>query len=165
MKGISPLISTVLLIGIVILMATVIGPWALRIATEASEGAKTDVERDLICRQTSYVFDSDYGNSGVVSNFSGTNGTVSAKIINTGSQNLYNFSFELSMQTTAGLKLIIHPDVNITADTQRTKANPLKPGYDWIVNADVININDTWPLTEVKLINDVCPRISPSVEL
>ena len=165
MKGISPLISTVLLIGIVILMATVIGPWALRIATEASERARTDAELDMICRRTSYAFDSDFGNSGVVSNFSGTNGTVSAKIINTGSQNLYDFSFELTMQTTAGPRIIIHPDVNITDETQRTKANPMKPGYDWIVNANVMNVNDTWPLTEVKLINDVCPRISPSVEL
>ncbi len=165
MKGISPIISSVLLIAIILLMAAVIGPWAIKLATEASEGAKQDVEQDLICRQTGYVFDSDYGNSGVTWNFNETNGTVSAKITNTGSQNLYNFSFELTMQTPTGLKLVISPDVNITSETQRTKANPLKPGYDWILDADVVNINDTWPLIEMKVINDVCPRVSPSVEL
>ncbi len=165
MKGVSPLISTVLLIAIVILMAAVIGPWALKIATRASDSAGTNVEQDLICRQTAYVFDSDYGNSGVAWNFNGTNGTVSAKIINTGSQNLYNFSFELLMQTPEGTKLIIYPEVNVTAETQRTKTNPLKPGYDWILEADVANINDTWSLIEVKVINEVCPKISPSVEL
>ena len=165
MKGISPLISTVLLIGIVILMATVIGPWALKIATEASQGAGGDVEQELLCRQTAYAFDSDYGSSGVAWNFSGTNGTVSAKIVNTGSQNIYNFSIELLMQTPVGAKLVIYPEVNITNETQKTKANPLKPGYAWIVEADVVNINDTWSLTEVKLINEVCPRVSPSVKL
>jgi FlaG/FlaF family flagellin (archaellin) len=82
------MISTVLLIGIVILMAAVIGPWALKLATQVSEEARQDAEMDLICRQTAYIFDSDYGNSGVAWNFSGTNGTVSAKIINTGSKNL-----------------------------------------------------------------------------
>ncbi len=165
MKGVSPLISTVLLVGIVIIMAAVIGPWALRIATEASEGARTDVEKELICRQTAYSFDSDYGNSGVVWNLSGTIGTVSVKIINTGSQNLYNFSFELMMQAPGGARIITHPDVNITTETQKTKANPLKPGYGWVVDADITNINDTWSLSEVKLINEVCPRISPSVSL
>ena len=69
------------------------------------------------------------------------------------------------MQTPEGTKLIIYPEVNVTAETQRTKTNPLKPGYDWILEADVANINDTWSLIEVKVINEVCPKISPSVEL
>lgn len=164
MRGISPIISTVLLVAIVLLMAVVVGPWALKLALEASGGATQDVERDLLCRQTSYAFDSDYGNSGVTWAANQTNGTVSAKITNTGSQNLYGFSFEMAMQTPTGLRLVIYPSVNITNETQRTKANPLKPGYDWIIEADVININDTWSLTEVKLINDVCPKVSPSVK-
>lgn len=165
MKGISPLISSVLLIAIVILMAAVIGPWAMKIASDASTSASTDVNMDLICRQTAYSFDSDYGNSGVDWLFNQTNGTISARIINTGSQNLYNFSFELTLQTPTGMKLIIYPEINITDETQRTKVTPLKPGYDWILEADITNINDTWSLTEVKIINEVCPRISPSVEI
>ena len=165
MKGVSPMISAVMLIAIVILMAAVIGPWALKIATDASQGAQIDVASDLLCRQTAYVFDSDYGNSGVEWNFNNTNGTVTTRIINTGTQNLHNFSLELTMQTPTGTKLIIYPEVSITADTQRTKVNPLKPGYDWILEAEVNDINDTWTLTELKVINDVCPRISPSVEM
>lgn len=165
MKGMSPLISTVLLIAIILLMAAVIGPWALRLAIEASEGASADANQNLICRQTAYAFDTDYGSSGVTWNFNGTNGTVSTRIINTGTQNLYNFSFELTMLTSSGLRLVVFPDVNITNTTQRTKANPLKPGYDWILDADVVNINDTWSLTEVKVINDVCPKASPEMQL
>lgn len=165
MRGMSPFISAVLLIGIVIMMAVVIGPWAIKIATEASEGATSDVNRDLICRGTAYSFDSDYGNSGVAWNFTGTTGTISAKVKNTGSQNLYNFSFELTMETPQGIRLIIYPEVVVTNSTQRTVNNPLKPGYDWIIEAGVTNINDTWSLTEVKVINDVCPRVSPEVEV
>lgn len=165
MKGISPIISSVLLIGIVILMAITVGPWALKLATDASEGAGTDVQNELVCRQTSYAFDSGYGNSGVAWNFTGDNGTVSAKIINTGTQNLYNFSVEMLMQTPTGYKLIIYPDVNVTNETQRTKNNPLKPGYDWIIEAEVDNINYTWSLLEVKVINDVCPRVSPKIKI
>ena len=164
-KGASQIISTILLIGIVVLMAAVIGPWVLNLATTASQGAGNDVNQDLICRGTAYAFDSDYGNSGVSWDFNGTNGTMSVKVVNTGTQNLYNFSLELTLQTTTGTKLIIYPDVNITSETQKTKTNPLKPGYDWIFDADVGNINSTWSLIKVKVINDVCPRVSPSVEL
>ena len=164
-KGISPMISTILLICIVVLMAAIVGPWMMKLASDASQSASNDANQEMICRGTAYAFDSDYGSSGVSWNFTGTNGTISAKIINTGTQNLYNFSFELTMRTTADVKLIIYPDVNITTETQMVKANPLKPGYDWILDADITNINSTWSLTKVKIINDVCPKVSPSVEV
>jgi len=165
MKGISPLISTVLLIGVTITMAVIIGPWAIKLATDTSQGATNSANQDMTCRQTAYFFDSDYGNSGVSWYFNGTNGTVSVKIINTGSQNLYNFSMELTMLAAAETKILIYPSVNITSDTQRTFSNPLKPGYDWLINAEVAGINDTWSLTKVKVINEVCPRVSPSAEI
>jgi flagellin-like protein len=165
MKGISPLIATVLLIGITILMAVAIGPWAMKLATDATQGATNSANQDIICRSAAYGFDSDYGNSGVSWNFNGTNGTVTVKIINTGSQNLYNFSLELTMQTPTGARLIVYPEINITSETQRTLMNPLKPGYDWIIEAEVESINDTWSLTKVKVINEVCPRISPSADV
>lgn len=165
LKGMSPLISTVLLVGIVVLMAAVVGPWAMDIATDVSSNAGSNVNRDLVCRNTAYYFDTDYGNSGVAWSFNGTNGTVSSKIINTGSQNLYNFSVELTMQTDEGTKLIIYPDINVTEETQRTSSNPLKPGYEWIIEAEVANVNDTWSLREVKVINEVCPSVSPTAEI
>jgi len=165
MKGVSTMISTILLIGIVVLMAAVIGPWIMKIATDASNAAGNSANTDIICRQTAYAFDSGYGNSGVAWNFTQTNGTLSAKIINTGTQNLYNFSFELMMQTETGMKLIIYPEINVTFETQRTKMNPLKPGYEWILDADVTGINNTWSLMKVKIINDVCPRVSPTLEI
>ncbi len=163
MAGVSPLVSTVLLIGITLLMAVIVGPWAVRLATDASRSASDSANQDMLCRQTAYAFDSDYGNSGISWDFNGTNGTVSAKIINTGSQNLYNFSLEITMRTPEGAtRLVVHPGVNVTSETQRSASSPLKPGYEWIIEADVAGINDTWSLTEVKVINEVCPRVSPS---
>ncbi len=159
------MISAVILILIVIAMAAVVGPWALDLASEAATGAGGTAEQHLICQQTAYDFDSDYGINGVDWNFTGTNGTITAKIINTGSQNLYNFSFELTMQTPEGEKLIVYPEVNVTSDTQKTKANPLKPGSSHILHGEIEGINETWSLIKVKIINAVCPRVSPTLEL
>ena len=164
-KGASQLISTVMLISIVVLMAAVVGPWAMKLASDTSQSASNTANQEIICKGTAYAFDSDYGSSGAAWNFSGTNGTLSVKLINTGTQNLYDFSLELTLQTDTGTKLIIYPEVNITSETQRTKTNPLKPGYDWILDSDISSINDTWSLTKVKVINEVCPRVSPSLEL
>jgi len=164
MKGVSPLISTVLLVGIIVLMATIVGPWMVNIATQTSQSSGQDVEQDMICRRTSYDFDGDYGNSGITWTANQTNGTVTAKIINTGTQNLYNFSIQLTMQTPDGIRLIQYPNVNITLETRKTAGNPVKPGEEWILEADVTEVNDTWSLMEVKVINDVCPRISPSID-
>lgn len=165
MKGISPMISAVILILIVIAMGAVVGPWVLNLATEVSGGAGETAQQQLICQQTAYDFDSDYGKGGVDWNFTGTTGTITAKIINTGSQNLYNFSFELTFQTPSGEKLIIYPEVNVTDDTQRTITNPLKPGNSHMLMGEIANINDTWSLFKVKVLNIVCPRVSPVVEI
>lgn len=165
MKGVSPIMSAVILILIVITMGAVVGPWILNLASEAAGGAGETAEQQLICQKTSYDFDSNYGTSGTAWNFTGTNGTIMSKIINTGSQNLYNFSFELVMQTPLGERLIVYPEINVTIETQKTKTDPLKPGNSHIIYGVIVNINDTWSLTKVKIINAVCPRVSPAVEL
>ncbi len=166
MRGVSPLISTVLLILIVLLLATTIGPWMLDLAKKTSTGINRDINQDLVCRQTSYDFDSDYGNSGVSWDFSSTNKTVSAKIVNTGMQNLYNFSFQLVFQTVEGSERILsYPYVNITQDTQKTASNPLKPGEEWVLEADVTGIGNNWTLSKVRVINAVCPKISISLNV
>ncbi|NIP40946.1 MAG: hypothetical protein GTN39_05520 [Candidatus Aenigmarchaeota archaeon] len=164
-KGISPMIAAVILILIVIAMGAVVGPWVLNLASEAAGGAGGTAQQQLICQKTAYDFDSDYGNSGVDWNFTGTNGTVTAKIMNTGSQNLYNFSFELTMQTSLGEKLIVYPEINVTEETQRSATNPVKPGSSHILNGEIVNINDTWSLLKVKVLNVVCPKVSPTAEL
>jgi len=165
MKGVSPMISAVILILIVIAMSAVVGPWIIEMAKNAAEGSGEDAEQQLICQKTAYDFDTDYGISGVDWNFTGTNGTISSKIVNTGSQNIYNLSFELTLQTPYGEIIVSPPDVTVTSETQKTKTNPLKPGSSHIVYGDIININDTWSITEVKILNVVCPKVSPTAEL
>jgi FlaG/FlaF family flagellin (archaellin) len=165
MKGVSPFISAVILILIVISMGAVIGPWIMRMASELAEGTGETAQQQLICRETAYDFESDYGVNGVYWDFNGTNGTITAKITNTGSQNLYNFSFELTLQTPSGKRLVVYPEVNVTDETQKTRANPLKPGSSLMLEGEIVNINDTWSLVGVKVLNVVCPRASPSIEL
>jgi flagellin-like protein len=164
-KGISPLIASVLLIGITILMAAIIGPWAIKLATTASEGAANNANQDMICRQTAYAYDGDFGVSGAAWNFSAAGAYINVKIINTGSQNLYNFSVELTVRSPTETKLLTYPSVNVTSETQRSKNNPLKPGHDWILESNVTGVDATWSLIKVKVINDVCPKVSPSLDI
>jgi flagellin-like protein len=165
MKGVSPLVSSVIVILIVLALAAFIGPWLISLTQQVSDDETRRVEQELICRQTSYDFDSDYGNGGITWNFTNTTGVMSAKIINTGNRNIYNFTYELVFTTSSGQRIVTYPDVNITQDSQKTKANPLKAGQSWILNAALSSINDTWTLNEVKILNVVCPQNSPSVEL
>ncbi|MEM5871377.1 MAG: hypothetical protein QW051_00725 [Candidatus Aenigmatarchaeota archaeon] len=164
-KGISEMVAAVLIIGITISLALVLGPWMVKLATKTSENVETEVNQEFLCRGVAYGFDTNYGVSGVAWNFSDTPGEISTKIINTGTQNLYNFSLELTFRTDSGLKIITYPDVIISDESQKTKINPLKPGYSCILEAEVNNIESEWTLIKVKVINDLCPRNSPSIEL
>ncbi len=165
MRGISNIISAVIVILISLSMAAIVGPWAMDLATESSEKSGERINQDIICQQTGYTFDSDYGTSGVDWNITGTTGTMTAKITNTKMQNLYNFSFELTFLTPGGQKILTEPDIQMTALTQKTKTDPLKPGHSCILDADIQNANDTWTLMRVNVLNGVCPSVSPHVDI
>ncbi len=165
MKGVSPLISGVLLILIVIGVSAVVGPWIIQLSQESSEQSGSQVSQTLICQQTAYTFDSTYQNSGAYWNISGTNGTISAKIINTKIQNLYNFTYELTFSTPSGERIVTEPDINVTGASQRTKSNPLKPGQSLILEGDMTNVNETWSLIRIKVLNAVCPGASPYMDV
>jgi flagellin-like protein len=161
MKGISPIISSVILIMIILMLAAFVGPWMISLTQNVAEEEGNRIDLELICRQTSYDFDSSYGNSGFTWNFTNTTGVMSTKITNTGSRNIYNFTFEVIFDTDSGKTIRTEPDINVTAPTQKTKGNPVKPGQSWILDADLANINETWSLSEVKILNAVCPQNSP----
>ena len=153
MKGISPIISSVLLIMIILAIASFVGPWMISLTQDVTEEESNRITNELICRQTSYDFDNNYGSNGFTWNFTGTTGVMSTKITNTGNQNIYNFTFEIIFSTSSGMRIVTEPDINVTIGTQKTKSNPVKPGQSWIVDADLANINDTWSLNEIKLLN------------
>lgn len=152
MRGISPLISAVLLIAIIFSLATIISPWLLGLSNDVTNQTTTSVNNQIECQSAAYDFDNDFASGGVDHNFSGSGDEeyLKAKIINTGTISLWDFSFEIEINET----LIKHFDINDT--TQKTAALPLKPGQSVILRANLTeNLNNS--LTQVRVLNGVCP--------
>ena len=154
-KGLSPLISTVIIIGIVLAIATFIAPWAFELATSTANTTATETENQIKCQNAGYDFDTSYGTYGANWNFSETGGedTLSVKISNTGTINLYNFSVEVETNTSEIF------DFAINNTYQKTASSPLKPGQSTILHA-MINVDINGTLTRVRVLNDVCKHIS-----
>lgn len=153
--GISPIISVVILIALIFTIAAVVGPWMYELTTRTTNETGSDVERELLCRNTAYDFYTDYGTHGV----SWNNTQLKVRIVNTGSVNLYDFSFEVIVNSS------IIRNFNVTSATQRTQANQLRPSQTAILEAeDAENISGSI-INEVKILNAVCPSVYVSQEL
>lgn len=156
MKGISPIISVVLLILIAVLLSIIVSNWMTSLTRDVSTDVEENVGSKIACEMISYDFDTDYGNYGILYNFSGNNDTISVKIINTGNENIYNFGFEITLKRGDEYIILKEPYINVSSRTQYTKAYPLKPGNSAILEAKIIDINETWELYKVKITNGVC---------
>ncbi len=161
-KAVSPIISTVLMILVAMSIAAFVSPWAINIATTTTNASATNALMQINCQNTYYDFATDYGNRNGV-NITTSNGVIvdlSAKLENTGTRNVYDFSFQLSNATHIF-------DCNVTSATQKSRADPLHPGEEAIISAlltgECSGLNDT--ITKVKVLNAVCPRNSPSLEI
>ncbi len=151
-KGVSPIIGFVIVIALVFVIAALISPWAFNIAMNATNQTGTTVMNKIICQNSGYDFDTNYGTNGVNWNFTGSDDWLKSKVVNTGTVNLYDFSFEIEINST----IIKYYNVNST--TQKTKASPLKPGQSVILHAALTDdINGT--LTKIKILNEACPSI------
>jgi lipopolysaccharide export LptBFGC system permease protein LptF len=155
MKGVSQLISAVMLIVVTIAIMGLIAPWALNIARTSTNQTSGNIDMQLLCQNIGYDFDNNYGTSGIVWNFTGSNTTLKAKITNTGTINVYGFIFDITINNS----LIYEVYANSTS--QKTQANPLKPGQSAILEMNITSdYNDT--LTDVRIRNSVCPSVSIS---
>jgi len=153
--GVSPLISTVILIALVISISAFVSPWIFNLVRNASNQTQTITDTEIKCNNAAYDFDSAYGTHGVRWSFSTRNNTLGVRIMNTGMISLHNFSFELIFNQT---KVEYY---HAKASTQRTASNPLKPGQTAFINASFTrDVNNT--LTAVKVLNIVCPNVYAS---
>jgi len=153
--GISPLISTVILVGITLTIATFVVPWAFELATSTANTTATEADVQIRCQNAAYDFDSSYGTYGISWNFSGTGGadSLSVKIINTGTVNLYNFSVELFTNTSEIFEFTIN------STYQKTASNPLKPGRSAILYG-LVNTDINGTIYKLRILNDVCQHIA-----
>lgn len=149
MDGISPLVSTVVIVAIVLGVATIIGPWMYHLATTVMNTTGTSAEQETECRNAGLSFDSDYGYYGV--NWNSTTNVLLAKIVNSGLVDLHTFTFELTINSTQV------EQYNPTSETQKTSADPLRAGESTILNASLPSLAGS-TLNSVKIINTVCPK-------
>ena len=163
LKGVSPIISTILLILISIAIAAFVGPWSINLATTTSNASATNAMSQIDCQNTFYDFSTDYGNYEGV-NITGSGGLIiefKAKLENTGTRNVYGFSFQLSNSTDIF-------NCAVTTATQKSSADPLRPGEECIIEAllsgECMNIGET-SITKVKVLNSVCSKNSPSLDI
>ena len=160
MKGISPIVATVVLILVVFVLGATVAPWMLGITYNITESTGTNTDYQTRCRNAGYDFDTGYGYSGVNWNFSTPNDEVSVKIVNTGSISLYNFSMELLINATNPYLA----EYGMNATTYIGPTNPLKPGRSAILIANMTSdISGT--LREIKILNDVCPTVFAKQDL
>jgi len=150
-RGISPIIATVMLILIVTVIAATVGPWMLNLARDTTNQTSTDTDTALRCQNTAYDFDTDYATNGI--NWTPSQSELKVKITNTGTINVHNFSFEITVNTT------IINIYNLTDATQRTSETPLKPGQSAILEADSVSGLVGSTLNSVKVLNEVCPSL------
>jgi flagellin-like protein len=144
-KAVSPLLSTILVIAIIVIIAGIIGPWALNFSNRQVNNTGSNADNQITCQSTAYDFDSSYGNSGIEWDF--PQRILRAKIMNAGSINLHSFSFQIYIQ---GIGYKFFPTKNgITPD------NPLKPGQSAVLEANITE-DISGQLTEIKILNGVC---------
>lgn len=158
MKGVSPLIATTMIVVLVFVLGALVGPWMYDLARSVTSKTENETTKNIECNYAAYDFNSDYETNGV--NWTSALNSLYAEIENTGTQNLYDFSFEAKMNGT----LINHYEP--TTATDRTETAPLKPGQSIILNASItVNLDNT-TVNSVKIINSICPDIAPeAVEL
>ncbi len=158
MRGVSPLISTVIVIGIVFAIAAMVSPWMLEFVSDTTNQTSENAGREIKCGNAAYDFVTSYGSYGVDWDFSTINNSLGARIRNTGTVTLHGFYFELTFNDT------VIEYYNATAGTQRTSMYPLRPGETVMLNASLTkDVNET--LTSVKILNPVCRSVYAFIEL
>ncbi len=169
MKGLSPLVSVVILIVISISIASMMAPWMYELTFTLSNQTGSNAQQQMKCRSAGLDFDSNYGYYGVVSNFSynvSNNETdlIRVKIVNTGNIDLYSFTFEVAVEN-ASVENIYH--YMLTDSTDIDASDPLRPGMSAFIEANVTeDFNaSTASLNDLKIISSVCPEVAPSIEL
>lgn len=159
--GISPLIATAIIISLVFALGAIIAPFTFQLATTTTNETTTTVTETLKCRNMAYDFETSFGIDGVNWNFSGSTTLVEVRIMNTGTINVHDFSFEILLNSTNGLE-IKHYDTN--SSFQKTSSSPLKPSQSAILRAAIPDdLNGT--LKEVKILNQVCLNVFVRQEL
>jgi hypothetical protein len=165
MKALSPLVSGIIVVVLSISIASVVAPWMYELVMTTTLDTQNTTAQQVKCRNAGIDFDADYGYYGADWNFTG-NGTdwLKAKMINTGTIDIYGFSFELTLDSASGEE-IRHYDA--TQSSHKTASNPLKAPRSAIIEANITqDINGSvYTLRTVKVLNAVCVDLAAKLDV
>lgn len=154
-KAVSPIISGVILILIAVSLSAIVAPWAYDLVKNATQNVGDNAIDNIACQNAAYDFVTSYGTYGVLWDFTGTLYSLNVSIRNTGTVSLYDFSIQITHNTTNITRW------DVTSGTQKTGTNPLKPSETWILVASITtDLNGT--LNDVTVLNKICPGKSIS---
>ena len=163
-KGLSPIISVTILIVISLAIAAMVGSWMFNIVSDTTNTTSSNTRQQIKCRYAGLDFDSSYGTYGVQWNFTGGTGDVlKVKALNTGTVDLYGFSFELTLESDDGYGIMHYIP---TPATEITESDPFTASRSAIIEANITaDINSSvYTLRQVKLLNSVCPQTAASIQ-
>jgi len=153
MKAVTPIISTIILVVVVLTIASLFTNFMLNLSQRVSQQAGRDIDSGIRCNNAGIGLDSGFGTVGVDWDFSGPD-KLDVMVVNTGTVSLYGFSIE----ATIGNGTIIVRDFDVRQDYQRARENPLKPGQRAILKSNITsNVQGT--LQAVRVINEACPSV------
>lgn len=148
-KGVSPIISTVLIIAFVVAVANIVAPWIIKFTKERSQEVEDKSEGQVECIYSSIDFDTDdidYSLTGERY----PNSTVNITVTNSGSEPLHSpqISLKVNKQTYS---------YQPTTETNVTSSNPLSAGTQtYLITNITDNLSGT--LKKVRIVFRNCPN-------
>lgn len=148
-KGISPIISTVLLVAFAIALAAIVGPWLTGFTKDRGQEVEKRGKKQVDCVYSSIGF----GINDIYYNISGNaypDSTVNITVTNTGSEELYNPGISLNVNN----RIYSYEP---TPGTDLNTSNVLDPGTQTYL---ITNITDdlSGTLEEVRVVFQSCPN-------
>lgn len=144
MKGITALITFIILVAITFAIAAMMNPWLFRTITDEGEDIGDDSNR-FACRNVQYSFMRAYGTEGMDFSLCTEPRYVRARIKNYGSMDLYDFSFILVFNDT-------EITIPVTQESQSTESDPLRPQEERLIEG-IPEECITDPPNEIRIIN------------
>lgn len=151
LRGVSPIVSTVLLVAVVFMLGTIVTVWVVEITRNVTNITEDATMSRVECQYASYDFYYDFATKGVNYTFAGSPDYLQIMMQNTGSVNIYNFSIQARVTNSGQLSV---QNLEINSTTQKTPASPLKPGQIVLLDAVITDITGT--LNTIRVNNLAC---------
>ncbi|MBI4173184.1 MAG: hypothetical protein HY519_00520 [Candidatus Aenigmarchaeota archaeon] len=153
-KGLSEMLSAILLIGMAAGAALLLSGWAESFIRQTAGNGNQQVAQELACRNAGLSLDSGFGNAGISWDFAADPDVLEVQVLNTGSIDLYGFSI-IAVIDNQGLASQL---LAVEQGYQKTLQEPLKPGRSAVLKA-AITEDLAGALKEIIVASSACPSL------